>query len=232
MRSADVLVVFLVLLLVVDQFVLGRLKLAAEPRPRVRVYGLIMAGHWLATRWAAAIVGLPRLWRISLSSVDAAWLPPTWLLTLLVLGFVCIVLVPAMLARMPGKRTVIERAMARLSYLLPQTCRERLWWVALSITAGVCEECLFRSFLLWYLQGSRWRLGIAASIGVACALFAVGHLYQGLLPALGTGVLAIILFVFFLASGSLLLPIVMHTLADMRVLLMIHDAKEPPPSGT
>lgn len=221
MKSAHLLAAFLVLLLVLDQLLIGRLKKASEPRPRIRIYALVMAGHWLATIWAAAVMGVPRLWRISLASTTVNWLPGGVGIVAIVLISLSVMGAPAVLARMPSKAAAVQRAAAKLAYVLPQNLRERMWWIVLSITAGVCEECLFRSFLFWYLQSPPWHLGFAAAMVIACVLFALGHLYQGVLPAVGTGLLAFLFFVFFLATGSLLLPVVMHTLADLRVLLLI-----------
>jgi CAAX protease family protein len=220
MKLAHLLTALLVLLAVVDQLLIHRLKHTGEPRPRIRIYSLIMAGHWLATAWAAAIMGLPGLWNVSISPAMAKWIPQPWVIAVLVVISLCMIAAPAMLARRPRTASAVERALARLSYILPQNRRERLWWVALSLTAGICEECLFRSFLFWYLQAPLWHLGFAASIVGACVLFALGHLYQGPLPAVATGALALLLFVFFLATGNLLLPIVMHSLTDMRILLV------------
>jgi membrane protease YdiL (CAAX protease family) len=151
----------------------------------------------------------------------AKLLPPSPIIAIFVLISVCAMALPALLVRIPARAQGIAQALGKLSYLLPQNQRERLWWVMLSLTAGICEECIFRSFFFWYLQGAPWRYGAVTAIGVACVLFALGHLYQGPLPALGTGVLAVLLFLFFLGTGNLLLPIAIHALTDMRVLLLI-----------
>jgi len=221
MKSADLLAAFVALLLVTDQLALGHLKRTAEPRPRIRVYQQIMAGLWLATVWAAGIMGPRGLWRVSLSSGMAKLLPPSPIIAIFVLISVCAIALPALLVRIPARAQGVAQALGRLSYLLPQNQRERLWWVMLSLTAGICEECIFRGFLFWYLQGPPWRFGIAIAISTACLVFAVGHLYQGPLSALGAGVVAALLFLFFLGTGNLLLPIAIHALTDMRILLLI-----------
>ena len=221
MKSAHVLAAFVVFLLVVDQIAIRRLTRVVEPRPRIRVYILIIAGHWLMTVWAAAVMGSKALWSVSLSSNAAKWLPQSAIIAAMVLVSLCAMALPAVLAWIPTKALAVEKALGKLSYVLPQNQRERLWWVMLSLTAGICEECVFRSFLFWYLQSPPWRLGFATAIGVARAAFAVSHLHQGPLPALGTGALALLFFVFFFATGNLLLPIAMHALGDLRVLFLI-----------
>ncbi len=221
MKSAHALAAFVALLIVADQLAIRCLKRAPEPRPRIRVYALIIAGHWLATAWAIAVMGPSVLWNVSLNSSAAKWLPQSPIVAVMVLISLCVMAWPVLLARIPTKASAIKQALSRISYVIPQNQREKLWWIVLSLTAGICEECIFRSFLFWYLQRPPWHSGVAIAIGIACAIFAVGHFYQGWLPALGTGALALLFFVFFLATGNLVLPIAMHILTDLRILLLI-----------
>jgi hypothetical protein len=34
----------------------------------------------------------------------------------------------------------MEKAFLRLSFILPLTGEERIWWIFVSLTAGICEE--------------------------------------------------------------------------------------------
>lgn len=70
---------------------------------------------------------------------------------------------------------------ANVRFMLPRTLGESLAWVGLCITAGICEEAIFRGYLqpqLGALTNSP-ALGIALSAGI----FGVGHIYQGFRPA-------------------------------------------------
>lgn len=64
------------------------------------------------------------------------------------------------------------------------------------------------------------------AIAQTCAIFGLGHLYQGLKGALAASVLGLLLFVFFLSTGSLLLPILLHALTDFGVLLVLRAVRE------
>ncbi len=44
------------------------------------------------------------------------------------------------------------KAAAFVEYLLPHSRDELRWFTALSVTAGVCEELLYRGFLFWVLK--------------------------------------------------------------------------------
>lgn len=61
--------------------------------------------------------------------------------------------------------------------LVPRTAGELLMWVALSVTAGFCEEAIFRG----YLQRQFWALTGKAEAAVAlqALVFGAAHLYQG-----------------------------------------------------
>lgn len=119
-----------------------------------------------------------------------------------------------------------------LAPMLPRTAAGRRWWAALSLSAGVTEEITFRGLLLLTLAVAlpTTTPGLVLVL-VAAALFGVAHWYQGRAGIIGTGVLGALLAVAYLVTGSLLLPIVLHTLIDLRVLLVpataVAQAQEP-----
>ena len=104
--------------------------------------------------------------------------------------------------------------------MLPHTRRERWAFAALAITAGIGEELVWRGFGLGALQ--LWLPH--ASTGLLIVLLAVGfgwaHLYQGLVGMLATGLIGALMAGLYLATGCLLLPMLLHTLLDLRALLI------------
>jgi hypothetical protein len=105
----------------------------------------------------------------------------------------------------------LRERMARLERMLPHTRRELGWFVAISFTAGVCEELLYRGWLIWYL--GRW-LPIWPAALVAVAIFGIGHSYQGANGALRTGMAGAFFTAVYLLTGSLYLPMLLHFLVD------------------
>ena len=61
--------------------------------------------------------------------------------------------------------------------LLPQTGWEDAVFLVLSLTAGLCEEMIFRGYL--QRQFAAWTKSVAAAIAVQGVLFGLGHAYQG-----------------------------------------------------
>ena len=118
------------------------------------------------------------------------------------------------LMRMDGKTLDDLRAQAAsVVDLMPRTDPERRWWKAVSVTAGICEEIIFRGFLIWYL-GNWMPLWVAAI--VVAAAFGVGHLYQGWAGVLKTGINGLLMGLLFVGTGSLLWPIILHTAVDLQ----------------
>ncbi len=66
-------------------------------------------------------------------------------------------------------------------YLLPQTHIEMVLWIALSISAGICEEALFRGYL--QRQFMALTRSVPAGIALSALAFGAAHSYQGLLRA-------------------------------------------------
>jgi membrane protease YdiL (CAAX protease family) len=68
-------------------------------------------------------------------------------------------------------------SMDRIRFMIPQGPVEIGMWVALSLTAGICEETIFRG----YLQGQfmAWTRNASAGIVLSAALFGAAHIYQG-----------------------------------------------------
>ena len=61
--------------------------------------------------------------------------------------------------------------------LLPHSYFEMGIWILVSATAGVCEEFIFRGYLLQQLI--RWLGNVPTAIGVSAIVFGFMHLYEG-----------------------------------------------------
>ena len=104
--------------------------------------------------------------------------------------------VRAQLERSPGVRSVV-----------PATRSELPGFAAVSVTAGVCEELLFRGFVLWYLDAL---LPAGWAIAGTVVVFGLGHAYQGARGVLFTAVVGGVALAAYLWTGSLVAPMVMH----------------------
>ncbi|HET8898574.1 MAG TPA: CPBP family intramembrane glutamic endopeptidase [Rhodanobacteraceae bacterium] len=104
--------------------------------------------------------------------------------------------------------------------LLPHTPTERRHYALLSVTAGVCEEIVWRGVLLAALvaifpQAPTWVLLLPMPL-----MFGWAHWYQGWSGVLVTGILGAVFTGLYAVTGSLLIPIILHALVDLRGLLI------------
>lgn len=123
-----------------------------------------------------------------------------------------------LLRQWPAARRRVLRPVAAL---LPRTTTERRVFAAVAVTAGVTEEIVFRGFLLVYLTEVVPQMSIGAAMVVSSVLFGLAHTYQGALGVLFTGLAGYWLAGLFVVTGSLLLPVVVHALVDLRLLLVL-----------
>jgi membrane protease YdiL (CAAX protease family) len=119
-----------------------------------------------------------------------------------------------------GHRFGIEES-STLRALLPHTTREKMAFAFLCLSAGVCEEFAFRSFLIPALStrvGSIWTAAILSAI-----VFGILHAYQRVWGALRAGVLGFTLALPFVLTGSVLPSMIAHTAIDLIAGLVLRD---------
>jgi uncharacterized protein len=112
------------------------------------------SGTVLAARWSSALEILR----------DFAIAILFWISSLVVLGLI------ARVVQAPSIATNVK-------FMLPHGWVESILWVALSATAGICEEAIFRG----YLQPQFASLTRDARVGIllSSAVFGAVHAYQG-----------------------------------------------------
>lgn len=110
------------------------------------------------------------------------------------------------------------------SALIPTTMRGRMIWILLAISAGVCEEVVFRGWLLKTLHG--FGLGGATLILAGAALFGLAHAYQGITGMVVTGLAGAFFCAVYVRTGSLLVPILLHILVDVRFAFLPRPREE------
>ncbi len=95
--------------------------------------------------------------------------------------------------------------------LLPRTPQEKRLALGLALTAGCCEEFLYRGFLIPALDGPFQPL---VAGGVSVLLFALAHAPYGRLGLVSSFGGGILLAAAFLATGRLLAPVLAHIAYD------------------
>jgi uncharacterized protein len=117
------------------------------------------------------------------------------------------------------RATWVSRLLPDFTSLIPVTRNERLLYAALAVSAGICEEIVFRGWLLSTLRSPIGLSGTALVI-VASAIFGLAHAYQKVVGMLVTGLVGVLFCVLYVKTGSLLMPILLHVLIDIRFAFM------------
>jgi membrane protease YdiL (CAAX protease family) len=117
----------------------------------------------------------------------------------------------------PQLLEVVWRQVRGFVELLPRTLQERLVFVALAVTAGICEEILYRGFGIAYTEWLIPGVGRPAIIVLTGAAFGLAHAYQGPRNVLLTGVVGGMFAWLTLTTGTLVPAMIIHALVDLRV---------------
>jgi len=104
------------------------------------------------------------------------------------------------------------KSLGDLVYFLPRTDRDLHHFYAVSITAGIVEEVLYRGFAFWYLAQI---MPIWAVIVVSSIAFGLGHSYQGVGGMLRVTLIGLAFGIFYVLTGSIWLPILAHAILDI-----------------
>jgi membrane protease YdiL (CAAX protease family) len=140
-------------------------------------------------------------------------------------AFVAVALVLAMTALLVGPVLALRGSMQEIPAvgdiraLLPRVRGELKYGAALGLQAGVFEELLFRLALPALVFGIVGNGPLA--FGLAALVFGMLHLYQGVPGILVSALLGLVFAALYVVTGSIVAPIVLHALVDLRSLLLI-----------
>ncbi|MEM7479669.1 MAG: CPBP family intramembrane glutamic endopeptidase [Acidobacteriota bacterium] len=177
------------------------------------LYGEIFLVEWVAT---AAVAGIWISSQLSSSALGLDWpsgerATLAWSLAMVALAALATQVATG--RKSAGWRQQMRDELAPVDALMPTRSREMAGFAALSLTAGFCEEVLFRGFLFWWLQSLGLNVAFAA-VGTV-VVFGLAHSYQGpkgLLRATAAGAVLIALV---LLAGSLWPAILLHMGMDL-----------------
>jgi len=199
---------------------------------RMTIYGSTILFQWLL---AGGAFWRARAHDISLKQLGLAMPSPIPLAGLLAIAAALSLVLLAVqarsmrtLARLPVEKQ--GRMGGFLRQLMPPAAAgaaERTLFAGVALTAGICEEFLFRGFAITGLmllvttasspvegsiafpEVSAWAAAVIASV-----IFGASHAYQGVAGALSTFVVGLVFSLVYLATGSLFPTVVAHAVVD------------------
>ena len=191
-------------------------KLLALPsvstKEKLVLYGATIAGQWVITAlvaWRALIRGLSAGTLGLADYGGVSTILGSLALAALIGGLHWLNL--RRVGKSAGQATERMRSLARR--ILPVNSVELLPYCALAVTAGVCEEFLYRGFAM----GALARVGFPAwsVVILTAALFGLAHVYQGRGGILGTFVMGILFGGIRVAYDTLVPVMMIHTVVDL-----------------
>ena len=169
------------LLLILGLVTLGMAMIGANrmghEHNRVLGYGITMAVEWLMV----AFIALGARWQGASLQTLTGGNSPNWRSIARDLGLAAAFLIAAnIVLGIVGlilQRFIHTTPKTDIRSLLPHTGLEIAVWMLLALTAGICEELIFRGYL--QRQFTSWTGNAAAGIALQGIVFGVAHAYQG-----------------------------------------------------
>ena len=188
---------------------------AGDPTARLRFYRGCIAWSWgltlaIAALWLAYKRSLGQL-GFGLETGTGFWIG----LALTVVACGVLIGQAIVMRRTPERLQSMAKGLEPVKELLPHTDREARGYAALSITAGICEEIIYRGYLMLYITSvlaieAMWPAALLSSLG-----FGLGHTYQGPKGVLKVILLGLVFAGLYMLTGSIWLLIVLHAVLDL-----------------
>ncbi len=192
----------------------GRLRAAGDPIPtrtKLRLYGTIVVMEWALV---AATVAVAHRHGLGLRDLGQTFGNPPLTLAVTLLGLLGLLALTGFNRRQirRASREELEATVARARKFVPVGTTQIAAFALVSVTAGICEEILYRGWLVTFLSalvGSVWIGMIAAAV-----IFGIGHAYQGRQGMIATGLLGALFGSMFVMVKSLVPGQVIHAAID------------------
>jgi membrane protease YdiL (CAAX protease family) len=213
----DIWLIFLVLGLLLPWRGRARVKkLLAMPHVST-VERLALYASTIAFQWFAVAVVAWRAWAhgFTASQLGLTIHGRTRILVAAIVGAATVASLQWMNLRRVGRIPVESRGslQALAERILPQSMVELLPYLALAVTAGLCEEFLYRGFAMAVLLQvglQAWAVVLLSSV-----LFGLAHSYQGRGGIVMTFLIGLILGASRIAYGTLIPAVFWHTAVDV-----------------
>ena len=199
-----------------------------------QIYHSTLISHWTMFGMAIAIwLATDRSW----AALGFGWNVDTGFLLGLALTAAAIVVMMRQYGGLDNAsektRESLRRQIGDLEFMMPRNNTELGRFYAVSATAGIVEETLWRGYMFWYLGHIMplWAAAIVTSV-----IFGFGHIYQGVANVPKIILVGGVFAGLYLLTGSLWLPMLLHAVFDAvqgrAVCRLLSRASATPSSAT
>ncbi|MEQ8584327.1 MAG: CPBP family intramembrane glutamic endopeptidase [Marinoscillum sp.] len=113
----------------------------------------------------------------------------------------------------PDNRDIIKGKMKDIYHYLPKTRREFNWFIMLSISAGICEELIFRVFLFEFLKENA---GLLIAFVLVNISFAITHVGMGKRNVIGSLILGLLFSAIYYYTENIWIAVLLHIAIDIN----------------
>ena len=107
--------------------------------------------------------------------------------------------------------------------LIPRTKKEKQLFFGVSLTAGICEELVFRGFLFFIFQSIFPNLSIIVILIIASVIFGIFHSYQGFSGVIKTTLIGVLFGCLYVVTGSIIPGIILHFIVDFSSVFVLSE---------
>jgi membrane protease YdiL (CAAX protease family) len=197
--------------------------LAGEESMRAKLYRSVI---W--KEWSLAAIVLAIWWWLGRGAGSLGLIPRTDGLAWFGHGvavLICLLLIAQLrgFAKNPETLEAHAETVTNLKFMAPHTTDERQLFDYVSVTAGVCEELIYRGFVIAYMTTALGMSFLVAAI-LSSVIFGVAHSYQGVGGVLKTTAIGLVLALLYGLTGALWASIIVHAMVDITSGRLLHVA--------
>lgn len=143
-------------------------------------------------------------------------------LAVLILIFIGLQMVTSKVSTIEKAESVIDKMKDNYHYL-PKSKREFIWFNLLSLSAGICEEIIFRLFMFSYLLENT---NLAIAFILTNVIFALTHMGSGKQNIIGAFILGLLFTAIYYFTNNIWLPMILHSAIDISAGVLGYYANE------
>ena len=134
-------------------------------------------------------------------------------LAALILFFIGLQVVTSKVSTMEKAESVFEKV-KDIDHFLPKSKREFIWFNLLSLSAGICEEIIFRLFMFSYLLVNT---SLVTAFILTNVIFALTHISTNKQNILNAFILGLLFTAIYYLTDNIWLPIILHSSIDVNL---------------
>jgi len=202
---------------IISYFDMKRIKSSKDPQAKERMYVIICMWYWILTTIILFLAPFKELWSPRVTIEFNIWIVLT-AIGFGILWLLSIILPLILMSLKPSFSKKVSDNMGDMSFIHPVTPKEIKLFVLLTFTVGFAEEIIFRAYLFQYV----YSFGFTALVSflIVTVIFGAVHYIQGVEGVLQAGFFGFTMGVLYFATGSLLLPIILHILSDLKIVYL------------